>query len=75
MDVYCCDGCGLGGVRVEEVVLVGERFPFCVACAPVCCVCHRSSTREDAAARGAWRVNGFRINNRQFICGRCRWRL
>ena len=73
MGHYECDGCGLSDARKAETLLVAGKFRFCSACLPVCCVCRRSCGDDDAA-RDEWRVNGFRINNRQFICGRCRWR-
>ncbi len=66
-----CDGCGLSSA---DTILVSARYRFCPDCHPVCCVCCRSSGEDEEAERDDWRVNGFRINNRQFICGGCRWK-
>lgn len=68
---YLCDGCRRSW---PEAILVSGRYRFCRDCHPVCCVCRRSSEGDSGADLDEWRVNGFRINNRQFICGNCRWK-
>lgn len=73
MSTIVCDGC-TRHVEEAETRRVAGQFHFCEACTPWCCVCHHSARDYTPQALDDWRVNGFRLNNRQFICGRCRWK-
>ncbi|MBI4338062.1 MAG: hypothetical protein HY683_09585 [Chloroflexi bacterium] len=68
-----CLNCGSILDAGRSPVRVGGKHWYCAACAPLCCMCRRPAAASPPEELDQWRVNGFLINNRQFICGDCDW--